>query len=207
RAALLHAAFRAAPAGAARLVWAGVLLPDALALPPERALAWAADALVPILLAAGESERAGEWLALLAEAARPTAAELAAADALLPYRALLGRLDATAIEALAGEEALLALIDGLGVAVPAGSWLRALEARPAAPTRPAPPLAVWRGLERAVADGRRGEALAWLLLLLDGAPEAASPPALASALRALGALGLEREALALAAATAVAQGR
>jgi hypothetical protein len=204
RAALLHAAFRAAGPGPSRVVWAGVLAPYAEALAPERTLAWAADALVPILLAEGETARAREWLALLTATTRPSPAEQAALAALLPYRGLLGT--AGEFEALEDRDDLLALIDGVGGDLPPAVWRRALgREREGAPT-PLPALAVWRGLDAAVAAGRRAEALGYLLLLLDGTPEAAAPPALRAALRALGQLGFEDEALALAAATAVGLG-
>lgn len=102
-------------------------------------------------------------------------------------------------------EAYLALVDGLGLTPPEAVWTAALAAE-AEEHGPAPDLVLWRGMERAAAAGRRGEALLYLLLLLDGQPEEASPLLLNRGLRALRDLGREREARALAAATGGALG-
>ena len=100
-------------------------------------------------------------------------------------------------------ERLFALLDGVGSPVPDAAWWQQLEApleRPAS----VPVSALWRGLERAAADRRLGETVVLALHMLNGAPEAAHPEVAdrrrCSALRAV---GLDREARAIAVATAL----
>ncbi len=98
-----------------------------------------------------------------------------------------------------------ALVDGLGLAVPDPVWdglARLTTADPGAP----PKLALWRGFELASLREQRGGVLLFTLLLLDGHPAAAAPVTLRRALDALIALGLERDARALAAGTGGALG-
>ena len=71
---------------------------------------------------------------------------------------------------------------------------------------PAPKLALWQGFEAARLQEQRGAILLYVLLLLDGRPEAAAPVTLRRSLDALVALGLERDARALAAGTGGALG-
>ncbi|MFL5331772.1 MAG: hypothetical protein ACJ8H8_01000 [Geminicoccaceae bacterium] len=99
----------------------------------------------------------------------------------------------------------LALADGLGLDVPEPVW-REL-ARSAPPdSDPPPDLLLWRGFERARLQDQRGGMLLYTLLLLNGRPEAVAPVTLRRALDALLALGLERDARALAAGTGGALG-
>lgn len=98
-----------------------------------------------------------------------------------------------------------ALVDGLGMALPDGVWNGLASAEGADPG-PAPSLRLWRGFELASLNEQRGAMLLHVLLLLDGRPEAAAPVTLRRALDALLALGLERDARALAAGTGGALG-
>jgi hypothetical protein len=99
----------------------------------------------------------------------------------------------------------LALADGLGLDVPEPVWREF--ARSAPPdSNPAPDLLLWRGFERARLRDQRGGMLLYTLLLLDGRPEGAASVTLRRALDALLALGLERDARALAAGTGGALG-
>lgn len=99
----------------------------------------------------------------------------------------------------------LALTDGLGVAVPDPVWDELYRTDPADPG-PAPDLALWRGFELARVGEQRGGMLLYVLLLLDGRPEAAAPVTLRRALDALVELGLAEQARALAAGTGGALG-
>jgi hypothetical protein len=98
-----------------------------------------------------------------------------------------------------------ALVDGLALPLPDPVWA---EIAAAAPPDPGPPpdLATWRGFEVASLREQRGGVLLYTLLLLDGRPAAAAPVTLRRALDALIALGLERDARALAADTGGALG-
>ena len=98
-----------------------------------------------------------------------------------------------------------ALVDGLGVVIPDAVWSE-LGRSPMPDAGPAPKLALWRGFEVANLEEQRGAVLLFVLLLLDGRPEAAAPVTLRRSLDALVGLGLERDARALAAGTGGALG-
>lgn len=98
-----------------------------------------------------------------------------------------------------------ALLDGLGLEVPEPAWAE-LGSRLQGDAFTAPELFLWRGLERAVAAERRGEALLYTLLLLDGRPEITDPVGLRAALQVLRGVGLAGTAKALAAGTGGALG-
>ena len=98
-----------------------------------------------------------------------------------------------------------ALVDGLGVPVPDAVWDGLAAATAPDPGSP-PELALWRGFELARLREQRGGVLLFALLLLDGRPAEAAPVTLRRALDALIALGLERDARALAAGTGGALG-
>ena len=99
-----------------------------------------------------------------------------------------------------------ALVDGLGMAIPDTVWNELRQTVGAEPGSP-PSLFLWRGFELARTCRSSGEpSLLFVLLLLDGRPEAAAPVTLRRALDALLALGLERDARALAAGTGGALG-
>jgi hypothetical protein len=96
-----------------------------------------------------------------------------------------------------------ALLDGVGSPVPDRAWWQELEPPLQRPANvPVSPL--WRGLERAVAGSRQGESLLFALHMLNGEPQAVHPVVLTGALRALRQVGLDREARAIAVATALA---
>jgi hypothetical protein len=220
RAALLDATWRAA-AGAERFLVALPLAPQFAELPPERALLPVAPSAARALLAADRPLPAARWFGLLsAESGADSAAghELAA---LLPLFTLAGVGGSDAVPAFDERalgawraarpnaadtaERLFALLDGVGSAVPDAAWWQQLEAplqRPAS----VPVSALWRGLERAAADRRVGETVVLALHMLNGAPAAAHPEILIVALRALRAVGLDREARGIAVATALGAG-
>lgn len=99
----------------------------------------------------------------------------------------------------------LALADGLGLDVPEAVWADIYRAS-ADGSDPAPDLSLWRGFELARLAEQRGTMLLYVLLLLDGRPEAAAPVTLRRALDALMQLGLGDSARALAAGTGGALG-
>ena len=98
-----------------------------------------------------------------------------------------------------------ALVDGLGMAIPDTVWNELRQTVGSEPGSP-PSLFLWRGFELANLQEQRGTTLLFVLLLLDGRPEAAAPVTLRRTLDALLALGLERDARALAAGTGGALG-
>jgi hypothetical protein len=98
-----------------------------------------------------------------------------------------------------------ALADGLGLDLPEPVWAE-LHRTASPDTAPAPDLFLWRGFEIARVKEQRGAMLAYLLLLLDGRPEAAAAIVLRRALDALDSLDLKLAAVALASGTGGALG-
>jgi hypothetical protein len=214
---LLDATWRAA-SGDERFLVAEALAGRFAELPVDRAWSVIAPSAARGLLAADRPLPAARWFSLL-EAERAsdsgTRRELAS---LTPLFALAGiggsdavpELDEAAVaawraatpDADAKAERLFALLDGVGSPVSDRVWWQELEPPfERAASIPASPL--WRGLERAVAGKRLGETVLFALNMLNGQPETAHPVALTGALRALRAAGLDREARAIAVATAL----
>jgi hypothetical protein len=98
-----------------------------------------------------------------------------------------------------------ALVDGLGLEVPAAVWAE-LDRTVLASTDSAPDLLLWRGFEIARINEQRGGMLLFTLLLLDGRPEGAAPVTLRRGLDALVELDLTAQARYLAAGTGGAVG-
>jgi hypothetical protein len=110
------------------------------------------------------------------------------------------RLATTADQAQA--ERLFALLEGVGAPVAAGAW-RTLLAGHRQRQQPAPATVLWRGLDQAAAERRVGETVLFVLQMLNGQPEAVHPEVLVACLRALSRVGLDRDARAIAVATAL----
>lgn len=90
------------------------------------------------------------------------------------------------------------MFEALGYAVPPGDW-QALANAPPTETGTQPSPATWYGLRAATNEARLGETVTYALLTLgEGGPGAASALTLDTVVRALRAVGLEREARALA---------
>ena len=137
---------------------------------------------------------------------------------LVPLFALAGvggsdavpRIDGEAIEAWrhatdadqAMAERLFALLEGAGAPVGAGAW-PALLAGHYQRQQAAPATVLWRGLEQAAAERRVGDTVLFALQMLNGRPETAHPEVLVACLRALSRVGLDRDARAIAVATAL----
>jgi hypothetical protein len=137
---------------------------------------------------------------------------------LIPLFALAGvggsdavpRIDGGALEAWrsatdadpAVAERLFALLEGAGAPVGAGAW-PALLTDHHQRQQAAPAAVLWRGLEQAAAARRVGETVLFVLQMLNGRPEAAHPEVLVACLRALSRVGLDRDARAIAVATAL----
>jgi hypothetical protein len=157
---------------------------------------------------------------LTAEAGPDTRPQRAAAG-LAPLFALAGvgdseavpRIDRAAIEAWqrastvdqALAERLFASLQGLGAPIEPGAW-RDLLAGHYHRQQAAPATVLWRGLEQAAAERRVGETVLFALHMLNGQPEAAHPEVLVACLRALSRVGLDRDARAIAVATALISG-
>jgi hypothetical protein len=219
RGALLDAAWRAA-SGAERFLVAEVLAESFVELPVEPQLAGVAPSMARALLAGDRPVPAVSWLSLLTAQSGPDARSRPAVAGLVPLFVLAGvggsdavpRLDAAAIDAwqlaatpdAATTERLFALLEGVGAPVDASYWQDLLPAH--APPQPAAPASVlWRGLERAAAARRTGETILYVLQMLNGRPQDVHPEALVACLRALGRVGLDQDARAIAVATALIQ--
>jgi hypothetical protein len=217
RGALLDATWQAAR-GAERFLIADVFAEPFIELPVERQLAGVAPSVARALLAAGRPVPAVSWLSLLtAEAASVPRAQPAVAG-LVPLFALAGvggsdavpRIDGPAIEAWqratitdqASSERLFASLEGVGAPVEAEAW-RDLLAGHYHRRQAAPAAVLWRGLEQAAAERRVGDTVLFALHMLDGQPEAVHPEVLVACLRALSRVGLNRDARAIAVATAL----
>jgi hypothetical protein len=215
----LDATWRAAH-GAERFLVAEVFAEPFVELPVERQLAGVAPSMARALLAVERPVPAVGWLSLVTAEVGQDAPSLRAVSGLVPLFALAGvggsdtvpRIDGAAIESwqlattadAAATERLFALLEGVGAPIEAGLWRNLLsghDQRRAA----APASVLWRGLERAAAERRVGATVLYVLHMLNGQPEAAHPEALGACLRALGQIGLDRDARAIAVATALIQ--
>jgi hypothetical protein len=220
RAELLDATWQAAN-GAERFLVAEVFAEPFTELPVEPELAGAAPSVARALLAADRPVPAAQWLSLLTDELGQDPRQRRAMAGLMPLFALAGiggsdavpRVDGAAIEAWqlattadqALAERLFALLDGVGSPVEAGAWSALLPAQDG--RQQAVPAAVfWRGLERAAADRRIGDTVLYALHLLNGRPESGHPEVLVACLRALREVGLDRDARAIAVATALTNG-
>jgi hypothetical protein len=216
RAQLLDAAWRAA-GDAERFLVAEVFSTQFAQLPAERDLAGMAPSVARALLAADLLVPAGRWFSLLSAEARQDTRGQRTATALAPLFALAGIggsdavpravdawVSAPASDGLAAER-LLALLEGVGAPIEADVWWRLLPAH-ATRQESAPASALWRGLERAAAERRVGDTVLYALTMLEGRPQAVHPEVLVACLRALRRVGLDRDARAIAVATALIEG-
>jgi hypothetical protein len=217
---LLDAIWRASSA-AERFLIADVLAEPFLELPIEPQLAGVAPSTARALLAVERPVPAVAWLSLLTTELGPDARSQPAVAGLVPLFSLAGvggsdavpRIDAATIQAwqqattadAATTERLFALLDGVGAPVEPGLWRDLLPAHAQRQTA-APASVLWRGLERAVAERQIGETVLYALHMLDGRPQQAHPEALVACLRSLSRVGLDRDARAIAVATALIQG-
>lgn len=178
--AVIRMGLAAGDAGLARL-WRNTLM----ALPPERDRAGeiAAEAW-PLLLIAGED---GEWRDSRYEA-------WLAAQNDLPQN-----------DRIARAAMLLTLVEASGIAVPAERWDSLLNAAAAA-TAKAPPVAIWRSLQRSAAGKAKAETVALALAMLGGSGLDADGQTLTTALDALRAVGLNAEAKQIALEAALLRG-
>ena len=220
RATLLDATWRAA-APDERFLVAEVFAGPFTDLPVDRGLLTVASSIARALLGGGRPLPAARWFALLSAETATNSAARSAVAGLTPLFTLAGVGDGNAVPELnesaiaawrsaapGGEpaaERLYALLEGLGLTVPDSAWVEALQGQ-LEETGNLPSVALWRGLERAVADKRQGETLLFALHLLQGRPETVHPEALIASLRALRAVGLDQEARSIAVATALSMG-
>ncbi len=217
RATLLDATWRAA-APAERFMVAEVFAGPFTDLPVDRGLLTVAPSVARALLGAGRPLPAARWFALLSAETATNSAARSEVAALTPLFTLAGVGDGNAVPEFdeaaiaawrsaapggeAAAERLYALLEGLGLTVPESAWVEALQGQ-LEETGNLPSVALWRGLERAVANKRQGETLLFALHLLQGRPETVHPEALVASLRALRAVGLDQEARSIAVATAL----
>lgn len=221
RAELLDATWRAA-SGRERFLIANIFAQPFAELPIERGLIWAAPSAARALLAAGRPLPATRWFALLGSDGSTRAR--GAIAGLVPLFALAGFGGSDAVPEFDADlmaawrlaavqeagiqtraESLLALLDGVGAALPDDAWAQWLEPPLSARSFALPPAPIWRGLERAANQRRLGETVLYVAHMLRGDPQAAHPEALLASLRALRAVGLEQESRAIAVATALSE--
>jgi hypothetical protein len=145
---------------------------------------------------------AGLW-PLVALAGKAGPAKEAAAE-FERWWAVQAKTGESAVQA-ARAERLLTLLAALGITLGDEAWARAVGASSAAAGSAVSP-ATLHMINRAAADRRRGEAVALALVALGPAGPAAGSLAVDAAVRALRAVGLERESRALALESAVAAG-
>jgi hypothetical protein len=220
RAELLDATWRAA-GGAERFLIAEVFAAPFGELPVEEPFVGVAPSVARALLATDRLVPAGRWLSLLDAGARQDPRLEREATGLAPLFALAGiggsaavpRLDAAAVEGWmpgatadgVAVERLLALLESVGAPIETAVWGGLLPAH-AGREEGAPASVLWRGLERAAAEGRVGDTVLFALQMLDGRPQAVHPEVLVACLRALRRVGLDQDARALAVATALIDG-
>jgi hypothetical protein len=215
RAALLDAAWQGA-SGAERLLVAEVFAQPFTDLPIERQLAGVAPSVARALLAAERPVPAVGWLSLLTADAGTGANDAVAG--LVPLFVLAGVGGSDTVPRMDGEvtqawrdaigadqavaERLFALLEGAGAPVGAGAWPALLAGRYQR-QQAAPATVLWRGLEQAATERRVGDTVLFALQMLNGRPETAHPEVLVACLRALSRVGLDRDARAIALATAL----
>jgi hypothetical protein len=215
RADLLDTTWQAA-AGAERFLIGKVFAQPLTTLPVDRDLAGEAPSIARALLAADLPEWAARWRSLLEAEASQDTRSARAVRGLAPLfvlanpegRASVPGIDA-AIEVLLPAAMvdhgptvrLFALLDGIGVPIDIDPLATHRESQASVEAN-----ALLWDLERAAADGRVGDTVLVALHLLDGRPEAADPETLTACLRALRQVGLDRDARAIAVATALIDG-
>jgi len=191
---------------------------------PAGDLMWFAADAARALFAAGRLQDAMSWYALARQDAATNPAAAAVAAALWPLAALSGTEGAAADAAAAFDrwwaaqpkgkdiaasalraQRVLALLDANGMALGDAPWATLAAAAPDAQTA-GPSAAVLHMLGRAAADRRRGEVVTLALIALGDEGPAASTQAVETATRALRAVGLDKEARALALESMVAAG-
>ncbi|MEW5704772.1 MAG: hypothetical protein AB1781_09355 [Pseudomonadota bacterium] len=218
KARLLERAWQAAsvadPTGALYGTSVRINLPVLDSLTPTPELAWFAAAAGQALLLGGRWEEAATWLDLARREAFATAAAEKARDRLSPYVQLAGQAEGMSLEAdrldawLAGRpegaagkaEAarLFGLLTAMGETVSGAEWAQLVDEAPQT-TAVVPSAAIRHGLAEASAAGRLGETVLLTLLSLgERGPAAASAVTLEAAVLALRAVGLDRDARALA---------
>ncbi len=197
---------------------------DLATIAPAPELVWFALDAARALYGAGRSAAAGAWVTLVRDRAAENAEAQSAWRALWPLAALAGGTDVTAAdgaplatwwteasakgakEAAAKALTLYSALEALGVAIADERWSALLDS-PYQPAGVAPSAAVTRMIAAAAAAGRVGETVLLALIALgpDG-PAGAQPAALATAIGALRAVGLEKDARSLALEAALASG-
>lgn len=199
-------------------------VPLLMQVKPAGELMWFARDAARALFAAGRVEDALAWYALARQEEGSNSAAAETAIALWPLAALAGGEGATAEpdasfarwwaarpkDADAAQQGLraqrlLALLDASGIVIDPASWASVVSAAPRV-TAAGPGPAILHLLGRAAAASRRGEGVALALIAMGEDGPAASALAVESALRALRAAGLQKEARAIALEAAVAAG-
>jgi hypothetical protein len=213
RAETLRAAMISAEEAGRAQAMVQALLPLLSELPPTPELAWFAPLAARSLYSLGRYDQGGAWLALLRIDGFRHPESQQAYEALLPLRRLAGGSEPLAGElpedadAAAAERRLLVFILSRSLGQKElFSWLEvAPPGRSDGAVLPALPSLL--ALGDAAAAGRRGETLLLVSAALDrGATGDSHPLALGYAVSALQAIGLEREARALAIEAALAAG-
>ena len=176
-------------------------------LEPSAALDFAIPELVPAMLSTGDAETAAAWFAradgavatalwpLMQIARDPTAMPLTVEA---PQSWWRSQADLPDEERFATAALVFTLLEALGHEIEARDWEVLFDGRLRVPTEmPAP--ALWRGLGAAAAAGAVGETVLMALLALgESGPAGSGATTLGAVVEALGAVGLEVEARAIA---------
>lgn len=204
---------------------ARVSVDQTLAIEPSPKLAWFAADAGRALLAAGRIEAARRWLDLAMEqdpAASPEAGiaaitlwpllVIAEAEDPPPWSQEIFARWVTHQQELPGTmrrrrlSLMFSLLEGIGYEPERGHWQELLEGRLMVSTHMPTP-ALWRALEKAGMGRRLGETVLLALLAVgEAGPGRADPITLRAVLAALGQVGLESEARALALEAAIEGG-
>lgn len=207
RAEVVQAFMRRARKRGGYVTAARINAPTMRQLEPSAELDFAIPEVVPALLVVGEVEAALAWHAR-ADAAVATALwplmQIARGPAAMPLEAgaprawWLARADLPATERTANAALVFTLLEALGYEIAADDWAPLLDGQLTVETySPSPALS--RALRRAAAAGAVGETVLMALLALgEPGPVGSNATTLGAVIEALGAVGLEAEARAIA---------
>lgn len=222
RAEIVSLGLRRARAVGAEGLYAGFMAPVLAQLQPDVAIESFAGDAMRLALLAGRPDDAQDWYRFLRDAAQMgdtrAASALTELWPLIMVGAPMVEVDYTPdnleawwtrrqqIEDPTGEALALTLftvLEAEGYVVPEYLW-SSLMTSPAAAQGSAPNLSIWRGLRQASSAGRVGETALLAVVSAGGAP--ATPVVVSGVARALTAVGLDREARAIAIAALIRLG-
>ena len=178
-----------------RATTAGRLGPYALAVPVDQAFVWGAEALAPIHLSIGQTDRALAWLDLVERSGNRAGMDPALQQRLESIAVVAGRQQTTSETVI--DPYILALLAAFDPDQLVGPLLPA--------SAPAPSVASWLGLEKSQQRGACSASLAHTIGMLGQDPKNVSPLAIYAALRSLLTLDHEDQARSIAISVALSR--